>query len=242
MSAHTLANRNPASLDPERVRNALLHSKTYAQPFMVSEELRQSGFFITKMEEFISHSEKDEVDALHAQSASMTDDEKDEFWQNNYPVHWDEIFGIRIRSAFCTRLCSQVESTLSSVAGLVQTLSRSPLGVKNVKGSTLEQHRLYLETFGSFVGPSETLWKEIGYLFRIRNVHVHEQGYFLKFANDKEFVAFLNQLPNVRTRSDYVELQAGACPAFLSIAERFQTALFSEYQALRERLIAFEGS
>jgi hypothetical protein len=223
-------NRHPHS--SEKMRSALLQSRGIMHSFSVSEELRQSRFFIDTMERFISDSEKEEVDALKEQTESMTDDEKDDFWQNNFPVHWDEVFGIRIRSAFCTQLCSQVEGTLSSISGYVQVLSRSPLSFKNIKGPTvLEQHRLYLESFGSFSGPSNTLWKEMGHMFRVRNVQ-----------DDRDFVAFLDRLPNVGTRSDFIELQAGSCPAFLDIAERFQEVLFAEYQALRERLVALEAS
>jgi hypothetical protein len=236
-------NRKRPPLDAEKARRVTLHSKGFVHPFMVSEELRQSRFFIDTMERFIYDSERDEVDLLKEQTESMTADEKDDFWQNNFPVHWNEVFGIRIRSAFCTQVCSQVESTLSSIADNVRVLARSPLSFKDIKGSTvLEQLRLFLEAFGKFAGPSDLLWREVGYLFRVRNVHVHEQGYFGKYADDRKFVAFLEKLPNVRIQSDFIELQAGACPAFLDIAERFQTALFAEYQALRERLIALEAS
>lgn len=235
--------RKSPPVDAEKKRSMVLHSKGFVLPFMVNEDLRQSRFFIDTMERFIADSERDEVDSLKEQTESMTDDEKDDFWQNNFPVHWNEVFGVRIRSSFCTQLCSQIEATLSSISDTVRILSRSPISFKEIKGNNvLDQHRRYLEAFGNFAGISDASWKEVGHMFLIRNVHVHEQGYFGKHAKNQDFLTFLNGLPKVKTRSDFIELEAGSCPAFLDIAQRFQDDLFAEYQELRERLVALEAS
>ena len=205
-----------------------------------SEELRRSWFFIETMEQFIASSETAEVKQLEVQTQSMSADAKDEFWQWNYPIHWQDIFGVRIRSAFCAQLCSQAEATQGDIAHRVHVIERSAIQVKNLKGSTLEQHRMFLDFIAKFEGPSPELWKEMGYVFRVRNVHIHQQGYAGEIADDKGFSSFLSALPGVGTENNFIELKAGSCVALLEITERFHDALLKEFEAYRGRAIVLE--
>ncbi len=192
------------------------------------------------MEQYIASSETAEVKRLEAQAQALSNEAKDEFWQWNYPIHWQDIFGVRIRSAFCAQLCSQVEATLGDIAHRVQVIERCGVAVKNIKGSTLERHKLYLIAFAKFESPKTELWKEMGFVFRIRNIHVHQQGYGGEIAQDKAFSQFLSSLPEVSTQNNFIELKAGSCIALLEITERFHIALLAEYEAYRQRASTLE--
>lgn len=227
--------------DKELMRSSVLHSKGFLSPLLAFEELRQARFYIDTMEAFIESSESAEVTALEAQTLSMSADEKEEFWQWNAPIHWQEVFGMRIRSSFCTQLCSQVEATLATVSQNVQIIERCPVTVKNIKAQNeLGRHRLYLDAFGKFKGPSEAAWREVTFMFQMRNVNVHEQGFFGNVNDFKAFKEFLDGLPNVKTSSNFIELKSDSCPALLQISERFHAELFSEYEAYRNRIIELE--
>jgi hypothetical protein len=230
----------PTALHRKMFRLQVLDGTGITGPLDAFEELKRSRFFIETMEEFISSSETAEVKELEARVQALSDDAKDEFWQWHYPIHWQDIFGVRVRSAFCALLCSQVEATLCDIARRVNVIERSAIQVKNLKGSTLEQHKLYLEAFAKFDGPSPELWKEMGFVFRVRNSHVHQQGYAGEIADDRGFAQFLASLPDVATQNNFIELKAGSCIALLEIAERFHAALLSEYEAYRQRAQALE--
>lgn len=230
----------PSELHREMFRLEVLNGTGIVGPLNAFEELKRSRFFIETMEQFISSSETSEVKALEVQAQALSEDAKDEFWQWHYPIHWQDIFGVRIRSAFCAQLCSQVEATLGDMAHRVHVIERSAINVKNLKGSTLEQHKLYLEAFAKFENPKPELWKEMAYVFHIRNAHVHQQGFSGEIENNKDFSHFLASLPNVGIQNNFIELKSGSCLALLNIAERFQDALLKEYEAYRQRVRALE--
>lgn len=229
-----------SDLHHEMFRRDILRGAGLHGPLYATEELKRARFFIETMEEFIDSSETAEVKELEAHAASLSEEAKDEFWQWNYPIHWQDIFGVRIRSAFCAQLCSHVEATLGDIAHRVQVIERCPIKVRDIKGSTLEQHKLYLVTFAKFEGPAPELWKKMGYVFRIRNAHIHQQGYDIDIARHKEFASFLGLLPNVGTDNSFIELKAGSCPALLEIVEEFHGALLKEYEAYRQRALTIE--
>jgi hypothetical protein len=228
--------------DLERRRQMYLYSKGFMTPLMVNEEFRQAGFFIKTMEDFIEASTAAEVEKLQAEANALNSDDVDEFWSWNFPVHWEEVIGARIRSAFCTQVCSQVEATLGKICELVRVLERCPLTIKDVKsGAVLEQHRKYLSKVGKFNSPRPTLWDEMSHVFRLRNILIHEEGY-VGADRDRNLINFLSSLPNIRIQSGFVELQSGSCPALLDIAKRFSDALFAEYDVLIRRLRAAEAN
>lgn len=226
--------------DREVFRLNVLNGTGIIGPLNAFEELKCSRFFIETLEQFIASSETNEIKELEAQAQKLSEDVKDEFWQWHYPIHWQDIFGVRIRSAFCVQLCSQVEATLGDVAHRVHCIERSTIKVRDLKGSTLEQHKLYLEAFAKFKSPTPELWKEMGYVFLIRNSHIHQQGFNGDIENNRDFGQFLASLPNVCTQNNFIELKSGSCTALLNIAERFQNALLKEYEAYRERVCGLE--
>jgi hypothetical protein len=232
---------NTHMMDPERLREIYLYSKGFMIPLMVNEEFRQAGFFIKTMEDFIESSTAAEVKELEANARSLDPDDVDEFWAWNFPAHWEDVIGTRIRSAFCTQLCSQVEATLKKICDLVSTLERCPLTIRDVKsGAVLEQHRRYLTKVGQFKNPPSRLWDEMGYVFRLRNIFIHEEGY-IGTEKDQSLVRFLSTIPNIKIQNDFVELQAGSCPALLQVAKRFTESIFAEYEVLIHRLRAAEA-
>lgn len=232
----------PVPVDRKKLRDYLLHSKGFMNPtFTALEELRQAKHYIITMEEFIASSELAEVTELEKQTESMTKDEKDEFWQWNAPIHWEEIFGVRIRSSFCIQLCSQVESTLEQIAKNVNIIAECPITVKNIQAqNTLSKYRLYNESFGKFKSPSESMWKEMGFLFNIRNIYVHEQGYLGDMNKNIEFMTFLKKLPNISIRGDFIDLKANSCQHLLDISVRFHNELFAEYDKYKKEIISLE--
>jgi len=236
----SLDTMNLTELHREMFRRSILEGSGLAGPLCATDGLQRSRFFIETMEQFIDSSETDEVKALEANITSLSEEAKDEFWQWNYPIHWQDIFGVRIRSAFVAQLCSHIEATLGDIANRVRVIERCAIEVRQIKGSTLEQHKLYLNTFAKFDGPLPEIWKKMTYVFRIRNIHIHQQGHGGEIAGDKEFSAFLASLPNVSIENNFIELKAGSCTAILKIAEEFHGAIAKEFEAYRHRALAIE--
>jgi len=233
----------PTELYRETFRQGVLQGTVIGGPLDAAEELRRSRFFIKTMEQYIASSERTEVKQLEAEAQALSDEVKDEFWQWNYPIHWQDIFGVRIRSAFCAQLCSQVEAALGDIAHRIQVIERcSALGKnkKFKKGSTLDKHKRYFTQYAKFDGPEDELWLRMGFVFRIRNAHVHNQGYAGDIDRDNAFGHFLSSLPQISTQNNFIELKAGSCIALLEITERFNNALLEEYEVYRQRALTLE--
>ena len=230
----------PTEQHREMFRREILHGNGFIGPLHATEELKRARFFLETMEKFVETSENAEVKQLEVHAQELSEEAKDEFWQWHYPIHWQDIFGVRIRSAFCSQLCSHIEATLGDIAHRIQVIERCQVELRHIKGSTLEQCRLYFAAFARFDGPPPDLWKRMANLFRIRNVHVHQQGYAGDLTKDKDFASFLADLPEVGTQNDFIELRAGSCFALLAIAEEFHESLLDEYEAYRLRAITLE--
>lgn len=230
---------NQSSQNREIFREWTLKETGLVGPANAHEELRRSQFFIETMEQYIATSEEAEVHHLAANAETLSDEAKDEFWQWNYPIHWQDIFGVRIRSAFCIQLCSLIEATLGDMAHRVQIIERCQIEINHIKGSTLEKHKRYLTAFGKFNGPDADLWEQIGFVFRIRNIHVHQQGHAGEIS-DQKFKNFLATIPEIGIEHDFIELNAGSCTALLNITKRFHDALLVEFSAYRKRVLEKE--
>ncbi len=230
-----------------------IRNKTYRQHILegtgivgsldTSDWLNRSRFFIDTMEKFIETSETEEVKHFEKLAGSLSDQEKDEFWQWNYPIHWQDIFGVRIRSAFCIQLCSQVESTLGDIAHRIQFIkSCPPIGKKKKfkQGSMLERHKRYFNEYAQFVGPVEEIWEKMGFVFRIRNAHIHFQGFDVKMDDDdsNKFRQFLSSQSDIGVEHNFTELKEGSCGPLIKIAECFYKDIVKEYENYRIKILS----
>ena len=204
------------------------------------EELSRAKFFISTMEDFIAKSEADEVRDLSKGIDRLSEEAKDDFWQWHYPIHWQDIFGVRIRSSFVAQLCSHVEALLGDIANRIQTIQRCKIKATDLKGTALEQARKYFTEFGIFANPSEDLWKGMAYIFRIRNIHVHQQGYAGEKKGQEKFYEFLLGIPSIKVENNFIELNSGSCQNLLQLTETFHSALVEEYNAYRIKSEALE--
>lgn len=230
-------------LHREMFRKEVLLGTGLIGPLDAYEELKRSRFFIESMELYIDSSETAEIKQLEIQAQALSPEAKDEFWQWNYPIHWQDIFGVRIRSSFCIQLCSQVEATLGDIAHRIQVIERIPaIGKTNKKefktGSTIEKHKRYFTKYAKFEGFDEVLWAKMGFVFRIRNAHVHFQGFDSKMDKDIEFRQFLTALPNVGIEHNFIELKTGSCEALMEIVECFHEEIIKKYEFYRKKCLA----
>ncbi len=55
----------------------------------VLEDISQLEFYLKILEEFVNQEERKEVSSSEQETANLLESERSEFWQNNYPFHWD---------------------------------------------------------------------------------------------------------------------------------------------------------
>ena len=91
-----------SSFDFSKDMSRFMYCHTKAQ----TKELHE---YLKIMDEFVSKSEKEELSALEKEYNNLSSQAKEDFWQENYPVHWEEIFAGNLRSSFILLLFNIVE-------------------------------------------------------------------------------------------------------------------------------------
>lgn len=199
-----------------------------------SEELKKSRFFLETMENFVDSSEQREVTALEKGLERLNSEQKDEFWQWHYPIHWQEIFSNRIRASFIMQMCSFVEGELNEICDRVRVISRVPIKVSDLQGSTLSKAKKFLDAFARLDLPSETSWGEIQRVFEVRNVMVHEGGFAGGFKNRNKLVEFAAIAPGLALSNNHIEVKREFCEYCLASVSRFCDELHDAYHSFRE--------
>jgi hypothetical protein len=202
-------------------------------PFLSPDELRNSKLYIETMENFITSSEDGEVASLAERIGHLTPEQQDDFWQDNYPIHWKEIFATRIRTSFVIQLCSLVESQIDEVCKRITLIARVPLKLRDLKGSTLEKGRRYMEAFGGFTTPSVANWSVVGKIFVVRNLFVHERGFMEQLGIENKIVEFARVAPGLKMEHNVIELEPAFCEYCLTSVEIFLGQLRESYETFR---------
>ena len=117
----------------ESIRWEYLSGSGLLGPVLTRENLRDARFFINTLEKYLDEAERKEVAALETAAKHLSEEEKDEYWQWRYPIHWQDVFGVRIRSAFCAQLCSHLEAVMGDLCRRVQTIGRSVIRVSDLR-------------------------------------------------------------------------------------------------------------
>lgn len=211
-------------------------------PMFRHDEISRLRSFILTMEKFFEDSIQAEMTELEPSMRTLSADEKDLFLQYNYPIHWEENFGTRTRSAFCIQLCSHVETVLIDVAERVHIIDRCPAIKIKKHLPAIGQYRAYFEANAKFTGPSLRLWQQMNFISLMRNAFVHNNGSSNKIGKDAEFDSFLAGLPHVEVYGEFIDLKAGSCTALLDIAECFHVALYDEYIMYQKRMRELESA
>jgi hypothetical protein len=221
---------------PDRLRADYLSGSGIFGQFVFSywEELDKTKFFLKTMEDFVADSEKDEVSALEKGLEALTPEQKDEYWQWHYPIHWQEIFSNRLRASFIMQLCSFIEGELNEISKRVEVISNAPIGVSDLRGSTLSKPKKFLQAFGRFESPSEEIWTVIERIFDVRNVMVHAAGFSGAYRDHKKIVDFATKVPGLTLQNEHIQADRLFCEYCLETVTEFCQLLHKQYESFRK--------
>ena len=221
---------------PDRLRADYLSGSGVFGQFIFPywEELNKTKFFLKTMEDFVVESEKEEVSALEKGIETLTPEQRDEYWQWHYPIHWQEIFSNRLRASFIMQLCSFVEGELNEISKRVEVISNAPIGVSDLRGSTLSKPKKFLQAFGRFEDPPEELWTVIERIFDVRNVMVHAAGFSGAYRDHKKIVEFAATVPGLTLQNEHIQAERLFCEYCLERITEFCNLLHKQYESFRK--------
>ena len=221
---------------PDRLRDDYLSGSGIFGHFIFPywEELDKTKFFLKTMEDFVADSEKNEVSALGKDIETLTAEQRDEYWQWHYPIHWQEIFSNRLRAAFIMQLCSFVEGELNELSKRVEVIANTPIGVSDLRGSTLSKPKKFLQAFAQFESPPEEIWIVMERIFDVRNVMVHAAGFSGAYKNHKKIVEFSTNARGLTLQNEHLLADRLFCEFCLEKVTEFCRLLHEQYESFRK--------
>ena len=220
----------------EDYRNELVTSGCSLTIDYANNELNELKYFVDTLEIFISNEECREVEVLakYAQQQGITP--AGEFWAEHPPYWWRQIFASRLRSSYTITLMSAVEKHLEAVCLDIQVILRSEIAQDELKGSTIERCRKYLEKVAKFQSPLPHTWEIIGYLYDVRNIFIHNGGMLGESVRSKRLNHFASIATGLSIQSGkYIELEHGFVDFAISIVKTFFSELSNELHLACER-------
>lgn len=220
---------------PDRLRADYLSGSGIFGQFIFPywKELDKTKFFLKTMEDFVANSEKEEVSVLKNGTATLTPEQEDEYWQWHYPIHWQEIFSNRLRASFIMQLCSFIEGELNEISKRVEIISNAPIGVSDLRGSTLSKPKKFLQAFGQFENPTEEMWNDIERIFDVRNVMVHAAGFSGTYRDHKKIVEFSSKVPGLTLQNESIQIERLFCEYCLEKVAQFCKSIHEQYDSFR---------
>jgi len=224
------------------MRSDLLHGR--ANQWEVSsprDELEKFRFFVRQIETMIDQAEESEVSSLQESIAGWSKEAQDEFWPHYYPIHWDEIFRSTIRNSVVVSLATFLETFLDRLCTHVALITRSDLRVVDLRGSTLERARKYLNAVGKFASPNSLAWDELGMFFKIRNVIVHAGGFTLASSYQKAIQQFCEKRKDIHLEHGSIEIESAFLEFLIEQLKTFVEQLEREFKSLCEQTRRLES-
>lgn len=195
-------------------------------------QLNELRNYLTVMDDYIIGSERDEISDLEKEFDELSDSGKEMFWQENYPVHWNEVFGYNLRSSFVLLLCNTIEPYMGMLCLDIKAIKKSKLAVDDLKGGLYERTRKYLETVGGFNSPKDGEWEIIGDIYALRNAITHN-GAIIEGSNKEERIkSLMNKAPGLSIPSGgMLNIEKIFCEFALLNVESFVKGLYGSTKA-----------
>ncbi len=204
-------------------RRQLIESQCAFTIDSAREELKELKFFVATLEDVIAREEAREVAAVETYAQSRGIEAGGDFWAENHPYWWEQIFASRLRSAYIVSLMAAVEQHLRQVSRDAATiLNTNPL--EGGRGNKVAQFRRFLTHQAHFRLPHQQTWESIGYVYDLRNAFAHNGG-MLRPGKDGDRIRRLATLaPGLKVEGEiFLELQ----PDFIRFANRAVEELLS---------------
>ena len=194
-------------------------------------------FYLETLESFIDNEREKEISTLKRKIEHLSEDDQGEFWAWHYPVHWDDIFASQLPASFVVTLMSLAESHLGMVAEQACQIANTPLKSRDLRGSSFERDRRFLESLVAFNRPAQKTWDSLDEVRVIRNCIVHANSTIYRSHNEKRLESLVNKLPGLDATHGVIELSKEFPQHCLAVIKNFLTELYDEASTMCQKLV-----
>jgi len=196
---------------------ALAHIDFFCIQFTDATE--EARFYFNTLIKFIKSQEQKEVQHLESVAEKVPDHQKDEFWENHYPVHWKDIFEENLKASFVVSLLSTLESYLRHICQISHNGKSKKLDEYKKMSFPKKTHSYLKENMS--VDISSLDWDTIYSLWRIRNIIAHNEGFCSEERDKIILEQFATITDGISISNSCIKIDPAFCKRALSTIRKF---------------------
>lgn len=189
---------------------------------MFADNTEEARFYFDTLVDFIESQEQKEIQRLEEVAKTVPNNCKRDFWENNYPFHWKDIFAENLKESFIVSLFSMLEVYLQRTCDILHDGKSKQ--VVNCKGnSKFHKFRKCLEQYVPVISSLD--WDQIYKLWRIRCVITHNQGQCVSKNDNNLLNQFANKTEGISIRDGWIQIDLAFCKNTLQTVREFGLGL-----------------
>ncbi|TAM12373.1 MAG: hypothetical protein EPN72_05150 [Nevskiaceae bacterium] len=218
-------------------RCAILDGNAHA--VMAVQEFSDLRRYVRMMEQLINEAERTEVENLRPEVVTLNTVDRNEFWMQYYPTHWDDVVREAFRASTVIALVSFLETTLSRIARDVSVVVEEALSASDFGGSVVQRSKKYLIRFGGFQ-TDENGWAEMDEIIQIRNALAHANGNIDQCKNSNRIRKIIEKGPGLRDACGRISIDTSYLEHCLESVQIFLLSLSNDMRGLCNRITQLE--
>lgn len=181
-------------------------------------EIGKAEFYFDTLIDLIESQKQKEIQHLEERANKLPVNRRGDFFGENYPFHWENIFEENLKNSFIVSLLSMLEVYLKDTCDILHNAKSKKL--KECKGKT-SIHR-FQSCLNQHVPAISFLdWDQINKVWRIRNVITHNQG-LCSEDKDKELLKqFADKTEGISICDGWIEIDSAFCKSTLIMIKEF---------------------
>jgi hypothetical protein len=200
---------------------------------LVLKELDDLLTYVGHLDAYIRESEAQAVKQIIMRSGWSEAELSPEFWADNYPVHWKEIFGARLMSSIPVLSFTIVEVHLRVVCIRASSLFDIQPPWKEKPGNITGQAKLFLRKRARILQPDEEAWELLLSHYIVRNCIVHNAGWVILTREKEKLQKFVDATNGLQIdKNSLLRVRMDYCTQLIQFLSTFFHSL---HDGFRER-------
>ena len=182
------------------------------------DETEGARFYFDTLVKFIESQEQKAVQYLEGVAETIPDKHKGNFWEDNYPYCWKDIFEEILKESFIISLLSVLEVYLDRTCNILH--HHKSIKWEEFKGdSQFHKYRKWLTQ--NVLTVSSLDWDTIYKLWRTRNVIAHNQGQCKKEKDKRLLNQLADKIDGISIRDGWILIDPAFCKSTLLMIRKF---------------------
>lgn len=229
-----------SSAKPPSERLSYLREKHQIHRLLVQDAVSELDGYLRIVEDMLESAEKDEFakfeEAWRSLPRHLPESARTEYWHNNLPYYWQQMFVPQFRFSFVLWSLSVIEFHLDWICRTCQEAAELGITWKDIQASsTLEKAQKFLVGLLHFSAPSDDTWEKLKSLYKIRNTVAHSVGLVFNEQARHQLAPHLREFPGIELADNgELTIKKEFCHGVVAVVSGFLHHLLEQQALLLE--------